>query len=142
MKSKKLVVEYEYNFILMGLATSAKEYKLAWHINKVLGIQLVKQADKTVQFLNDREITISHFLFKREYSTFRLLKNKSLSGAGKTGFLLPELAHFDYLIMINDDGGFFEPDATLAALKNIPVVEYLSTINIGKLKDKENLIFE
>ena len=142
MKNKKLIVEYEYNFILMGLATSAKEYKLAWHINKVLAIQLVKQQEKTVQFVNDREITISHFLFKREYSTFRLLKNKSLSGAGKSGFLLPELAHFDYLIMINDDGGFFEPDATLAALKNIPVVEYLSSINIDKLKDKENLIFE
>src|SRR5690606_793778 len=116
MKNKKLVVEYEYNFVLMGLATSVKEYKLAWHINKVLGISLVKQEEKTVHFLNDREITISYFLFKREYSTFRLLKNKSMSGAGKSGFLLPELAHFDYLIMINDDGGFFEPDTTLASL--------------------------
>ena len=142
MKNKRLVVEYNYDFDLIGLATSAREYKLAWYINNVLGIRLVKQQEKTVHFLNDREITFSHFLFKREYSTFRLLKNKSLSGAGKSGFLLPELSHFDFLIMINDDGGFFEPDATLAALKNIPVVEYLSLVNIDKLKEKENLIFE
>lgn len=142
MKNKKLQVEYSYDFVLLALATSAKEYKLAWHINNALGIRLVKQQEKTVHFLNDREITISHFLFKTEYSTFRLLKNKSLSGAGKTGFLLSELAHFDYLIMINDEGGYFNPDTTLSSLKGIPVVEYISTINISKLKEKENLIFE
>lgn len=142
MKGKKLHIEYEYDFTLLGLATSAREYKLAWHVNTALGIRLVKQDEITVEFLNDREITISHFLFKTEYSTFRLLKNKSLTGAGKSGFLLAELAHFDYLIMINDDGGFFNPDSTLAALKKIPVVEYLATINIDKLKEKENLIFE
>lgn len=142
VKGKKLHIEYEYDFTLLGLATSAREYKLAWHVNTALGIRLVKQDEIIVEFLNDREIIISHFLFKTEYSTFRLLKNKSLTGAGKSGFLLAELAHFDYLIMINDDGGFFDPDSTLAALKKIPVVEYLATINIDKLKEKENLIFE
>ncbi len=142
VKSKKLQIEYDFDFTLLGLATSAREYKLAWHINSALGISLVKQEEMTVQFLNDREITISHFLFKTEYSTFRLLKNKSLSGAGKSGYLLAELAHFDYLIMINDDGGFFDPKNTLAALKGISVIEYLSTININNLKEKENLIFE
>jgi hypothetical protein len=142
VKSKKLHIEYNYDFTLLGLATSAREYKLAWHINSALGVRLVKQQELSVEFLNDREITISHFLFKTEYSTFRLLKNKSLAGAGKSGFLLAELAHFDYLIMINDDGGFFDPDGTLTALKSIPVVEYLASINIDKLKEKENLIFE
>jgi hypothetical protein len=42
MKKSKLLIDYEFDFELLGLSASAKGYKLAWELNQVLGIQLVK----------------------------------------------------------------------------------------------------
>ena len=45
MKKNKLVIEYDFDFELLGILSSARGYKLAWEINQALGIQLVKQQD-------------------------------------------------------------------------------------------------
>ena len=43
MRKSKLIIEYEYDFNLIGLISTAKGYKLAWELNQALGIHLVKQ---------------------------------------------------------------------------------------------------
>ena len=46
MKRTKLVIDYEYDFNLIGIISTAKGYKLAWELNQALGIHLVKQSEK------------------------------------------------------------------------------------------------
>ena len=53
MKKSKLVIEYEYDFDLLGLTSTARGYKLAWEINQALHVQLVKQPDLAVGFKNN-----------------------------------------------------------------------------------------
>jgi len=87
MKITKLIVEHDYDFEVLGLISSAKEYKLVWSINKILSINMIKQKDISFDFLTRGEIKFSNYLFETEYSSFMLLKNKSCT----TGNTLPDL---------------------------------------------------
>lgn len=140
MKKTKLLIDYEYDFTLLAVLSNVREYKLAWSINKQLHIRLVKENDLHLNFLNQQNLIVSNYKFATEHTTFRLLKNKSVQD-GSNAFLIPELRGFDYLVMIQGVGDFFEGMNIEQALKDIPLIQYISKVNINQLKSKENLIF-
>ena len=140
--AKKLIIEYEYDFDLYGIISTAKAYKLAWLINTQLDIHLVKDEDIHFSFLNEEKLVISNYLFETEHSNFRLLKNRSEENViDKLGYLLPELNKFDYFIMkkgiIND----YNNSELLDHLQKIREIQYIVTLDIDKIKSRENLIF-
>ena len=140
MKKTKLLIDYEFDFTLLAVLSNVREYNLAWNINKHLHIRLVKESDLHFNFLSQQNLIVSNYKFATEHTTFRLLKNKSVQD-GSNAFLIPELRGFDYLIMIQGVGDFFEGTNVEQALKEIPVIQYISKVNINQLKSKENLIF-
>src|SRR5436190_16147971 len=104
MKNIKLVVEYEYDFDVLAIISSVKDYKMAWAINKLLDINLCKTEDISLDFVRDDRLLLSNFIFETEYTTFRLLKNKSYEvGRSSKNYLLPELKDYDYLIKISGE---------------------------------------
>jgi hypothetical protein len=142
MKSTRLVVEYDYDFEVLAVISSVKDYKLAWAINKCLNIHLYKAEDICLEFVRDGRLLISNFIFETEYTTFRLLKNKSfeVSRNSKT-FLIPELKDYDFLIKISGESIAFSGETISEKLKELPMVEYIKKVDIINLKSKENLIF-
>ncbi|AHM59028.1 hypothetical protein D770_03805 [Flammeovirgaceae bacterium 311] len=140
MKRSRLLVDYEFDFTLMALLSPLREYKLAWYINQLLHIRLVKEKDIQLNFTNQPNLCISNYIFATEHSILRLLKNRSV-GDEEQGFLLPELKQFDYLIMLQGEGDFFDKEELPAVLKNIPTVEFVKPVEVNDLKSKENLIF-
>lgn len=141
-KKTRLFVPYEYEFDLIGVSTTVKEYKLAWAINNVLGIRLVKDKDVEMDFKNDTFVVISNFIYETENSVFRLLRNRSFDqGAGSQSFLVPELKDFDYMVLISGFEDTFSIEEVTHQLKALPEIEFLQRINISQLKSKENLIF-
>ena len=156
MKITKLIVEHDYDFEVLGLISSAKEYKLVWSINKILSINMIKQKDISFDFLTRGEIKFSNYLFETEYSSFMLLKNKSCSNFPvlpllggdreievKNPWLLPEVKQYDYIIRLK---GIFQEylgsgDTILNAIRTLSIVQYISKLNVESLKSKENLIF-
>ncbi|MBX9853608.1 MAG: IPExxxVDY family protein, partial [Cytophagaceae bacterium] len=93
MKTSKLIVDYDYDFEILAIISSVKDYKLAWGLNKSLNINLSKSNDICLDFIKEGKLLISNFIFETEYTTFRLLKNKANDapkGMSKP-FLLPEL---------------------------------------------------
>lgn len=140
MKTSKLILEYEYDFELIGLVSPVREFKLAWHINQYFKIDLRKVQDIEYDFLKGCKIFISNFIFETEYSSFRLLKNRSVEFLNVAKpFLLPELKNYDYFIMLDGD---FATHATenINLLKKIPVIELVKNIEIAQLPSKENLL--
>ncbi|NJN26583.1 MAG: IPExxxVDY family protein [Cyclobacteriaceae bacterium] len=142
MKKKKLEAEIHYDFSLFGIISPMKEYKIAWWINKLLEVGLVKAKDVEIDFLKIQNLLISNFVFETEHSTMRLIKNKSVdSMAPGSAYLMPELHRFDYLIMING----FEATITTSILKEklsqIPQVQFVQKFDIEDLRSRENLIF-
>lgn len=140
MKKNKLQIDYEYDFTLLAVRSEMKEYKLAWQINQKLHIRLVKEEDIHFHFLNQQNLIVSNYKFATEHTTFRLLKNKSVQ-QGSHSWLIPELDQFDYLIMIQGVGDFFDGINLVQALKELPAIQFVSSISINQLKSRENLIF-
>lgn len=140
MKKTRLTADYSFSFELFGLTSVAREYKLAWSINQSMGINLTKQKDHIIHFIDESKLIISHFLYQSEYGYFRLLKNRSCEG--DLAFLVPEMKNFDYLVIFDDESGAISPNNVINRLSENPLVEFVARIDTDKLKSKDNLIIE
>lgn len=139
--TKKLIVEYEYDFYLIGIVSPVREYKLAWLINKTLGIHLVKKQDLDINFINN-SLIISNFKSGIGHGMYRLLKNQSVDEpVGKPYYLLPELKNFDFLLMISDESNTIAVEDILEKLRQIPEIYYVVQTDLSHLDSRENLIF-
>jgi len=142
MPKNKLIINYNFDFELFGIISTIKEYKLAWLINKHLGFHLVKEKDIAYEFINLDNLIVSNYLYETENVSLRLLKNKSENkNSEKIGYLIPELHKFDFLIMKNGAIDGIEDKDLLSRMQNIEEIQYITSLDINKLKSKENLIF-
>ncbi len=142
MKTIRLSVDYDYDFEIIGLITSLKGYKLAWNINNELRIDLKKEEDISINFLNDGKLVIINYNFKTEYSNFRLIKNKSCEFVNiASPYLIPELKEYDYFIQLQDENSFLSTSSIKEKLNKISGIEYIKVVETENLKSKDNLIF-
>lgn len=139
MKKNKLVIDYVYDFELMGVSTAAKGYKLAWELNQRLGIHLVKQQDLVVGFKKQEEKSFSFYAHQTPLNRLKLFRNKSDDPEAGKYFLVPEFPHFDFIILAAME------DYTLLQLvdlvRTIPSVQLATPIALDGLKSKSNFIF-
>ena len=131
--------EYEYDFRLIGISCHEKDYRICWGLNNGLRLSLAKEEKgievlikKTNEF--SKHAVYSYFQEDTE-NEFTLLNNRS-----KTGYLVPEQAHADYLFMIKES---YDVNiiALISKIKSIPFVLTAFEVKVGNLKSKENLIF-
>jgi hypothetical protein len=142
MKKNKLIVNYGYDFELLGIISPVKDYKIAWAINIALHIKFKKNNDLKIEFINDKPLIISNYTFETENSLLRLLKNKCQEVTETSySYLLPELKNFDYFLKIEDEANTFDQSQIIKRIKSLPLIQYITPIDTTKLKSKENLIF-
>ena len=139
MRKTKLVVDHELDASVIGVVTTLKDYKLAWNINQVFKINLVKQPSLQIEFIKGNDLSIVNFLFKTEFQQFRLIKNRSSDL--NSGFLIPELSNFDFFLMLSIADKEMIHEAVLEKLHSIKGMEYIQQIDVDKLKSKDNFIF-
>jgi hypothetical protein len=140
MKKSKLVIEYEYDFELIGIRSATKGYKLAWEINNKLGIHLIRQPDLTVGFKKGEERKFSFYAYETRINRLKLFKNKPVDADTGKYFLIPEFHQFDFIILIQMDDSKLR-DAYFQELKQIPSIELTTSIPLEGLKSKSNFIF-
>lgn len=140
MKKSRLLVEHSFDFVLLALLSDLKEYKLAWLLNHLLDIRLVKENDVRLEFTNEQNLQISNYLFATEHSCLRLLVNRSV-GEEVSRFLVPELKQFDYLLLFEGEGDAFDADEAEKLIKQDPSIQYVNRVEVSALQSKENLIF-
>ncbi len=139
MKKKRLDVEFSFDFELHGIITPIRGYKLAWEVNRLLGINLVRQDDFVIS--NKGEET-KHLLFSydSEVNHLKLIRNKSQEDAEVKNLFVPEHPRFDYFI-ISKGEDMLTSNRLQEVLRNIPSVELVAFIPLTALKSKENFIF-
>lgn len=140
MKKTKLIVEYDFDFVLVGITTSLKGYKLAWELNRHLSITLVKKESILVGFKGGVEKAFASHVHQTTQCVVRLLRNKPEEVEGGKHFLAPEYPHFDYLLVVQDTEQSFAENI-LDTIRQIPSVELAAFIPLDTLKSKENFIF-
>ncbi len=140
MKKTRLIIDYEFDFELIGLITVAKGYRLAWEINQLLHINLVKQPDLVVGFRNNEEKSFPFYAHQTAHNRLKLFKNRPSENDPGKYFLIPEFPHFDFIILAAMKEPYTHQEL-IDSLKTLPVVQLVSSIPMEGLKSKSNFIF-
>jgi hypothetical protein len=157
-----LDIEEDFEFVLIGIASHAKDYHLCWAINNIL------QYDFTVQPLLEifrKKSEASHFSIytytnEEEFRDYTLISNLSEdknvitventlfsnvtndeSNHGENDFLIPELKNMDYFFIIRGEIREEEVEQQIQKIKELEMVLTAQKLNPHELKSKKNLIF-
>ena len=142
MKKTRLVIDYDYNFELLGLISATKEYKVAWGLNQQLKINLGKEPDLELAFSGEKRILISNYLHLTPHGEIRLFKNRAVEVINSDNYYLaPELAHYDFIFMLNDPVGSYDTAHLKEQIRQIANIEYVAEIDVQQLKSKDNFLF-
>lgn len=121
-KKKKIVVEPFDDIKIIGICTHLEDYKLAWHINKLLNINLVKYSD----IVNEDGLEFSFYLYDggENCNTFNLVE--IVNSEGRWVNFSPAT---DYLIVIRN----FINDENLA--KILEKIKSIESVQLAYLID-------
>ena len=97
----KLDYSTDFDFILLGMVSYEKDYRLGWEMNQKLHMDFVRTGDHVLKHRKTgQEQHFSCFLYEDEEAciNYKLLGNRS-----DTGYLLEELKNIDYLMVITGE---------------------------------------
>lgn len=139
MGKHTLEIEYDYSFVLIGISSHEKDYRICWAINNKLELELVKT--ESLEIKEKKLDAPSHYsLFvcnrEEEFSEYFLIANRS-----EKGILIPEQKQMDYFIIIKEEE-IKEEKVTdiIKKIKEITLVQTAVRIDASTLKSKQNLI--
>jgi len=142
MKKNRLAAVYDFDFELIGIVSTVKEYKLAWNLNQLNLFHLVKAEDIKIEFTDHRQILISNLIHEDDYSMVHLLKNKLIStNDGINQYLIQELSRFDYLLKVRNLTEDKWAEKIYEQIRGLRIADYVTKIELNRIKQKENLLF-
>jgi hypothetical protein len=137
---RRIKNEYTADYLLIGIASSLKEYKFCFHLSQLLALEFRKLNDLVFES-GDRTRKTQFSVFKAggedDRNQFTVFTNKNLDEV-----LLTEVANFDFIIQIQ---GKYEADETknlIAGIKQFSEVMMTAEIPLKKIKNKDRLVYE
>ncbi|MBR9845366.1 MAG: IPExxxVDY family protein [Algicola sp.] len=159
MAMHKLLVDdfYDTSFALLAIHCRLEDYRLAYLLNKQLGLNLKRKP----QDLDYKYFAASYAIYEWDDvildTTWNLVSNicrkeeDSLQSSGslfdnqntvmKTYNLLPEFKNVDYLIKVTNENLNFNEKHIINKIQSIPQVITSYAIDIDQIKSKDHLIF-
>ena len=147
----------EVECTLIGIHCNIEDYRLAYLLNKHLGISLSRKS-LDLDF-NERKGAFSIFDWEdtKQLETWSLVSNvfktevyqsgnqsslfETQQSIIKTTHLIPEQKAVNYFLKINNAFNLNKEKQILNNIINIPLVATAFSIDINQLKSKDNLIF-
>lgn len=162
MAMHKLVLDDVFEetlYTLIAIHTSIEDYRIAYLLNKHLGINLTRvKADLDVnsdegkysifEWKDNKQLTtwnlVSNICKKEEevnYNNDASLLFSSQNHITKTYNLLPEFKDVNYFLKIDDEYALNKENYILNSIHNIPQVATTYSVETSQIKTKDNLIF-
>lgn len=138
--AQKLKLDYEpdYEFLLLGIVSYERDYRLSWDINQNLGLDLSRTDDHSLKLKSSgKEMYFSCFVYDEEdsYLNYKLLTNRS-----DDGYLLDELKNIDYFIVISGEyASGFAPDFR-QKLNKLETVQNCFVLEPEKIKSSHRVL--
>lgn len=140
MARRKLKIDPDFTFLLIGLASPLQDYRLAWNLNRSLHKSLGRVDDLVlVEPESQRQTSFSRYDYYEELtkSYFHLIRNRQ--GAV---LLLPEAKELDYLLLIKGEYYRTRVAGLLKKIRQIEEVQAVVQIPINTLRSRNNLILD
>ena len=139
MKKHLLEIEYDFDFVLIGISSHEKDYRICWALNQKLGLELTKTDALEIKDKKQEEASsFSLFVCERpdEFMEYLIIANRS-----EKGLLIPEQKQMDYFFVIKGEVEEEQIEELVNKIKEINFVLTAVRIDPSVLKSKQNLIF-
>lgn len=155
-----LEIDYDYDFVLIGISSHEKDYRFCWALNNKLNIELTKR--ESLEIKGKKQDTPSFFSFffyenPSEFSEFAVIANLSESKSqvskkntlfgnlnkteSDSELLIPEQKQMNFFFLIRAEIEDKKIDEMIKKIKEIDNVQTAIRIDPKQLKSKQNLIF-
>jgi hypothetical protein len=133
-----LEIEYDYDFVLIGISSHEKDYRICWALNNQLGLNLTKT--DALEIKDKKQDELSHFsLFSfeqpDEFMEYFIIANRS-----EKGLLIPEQKQVDYFFIIRGEVDDEKVMEMVKQIKDSNLVQTAFRVDVNALKSKQNLI--
>lgn len=136
----KLDYDYSFDFKLLAIVSSLRNYRLCHFINKTLHTLLSKAEYLEIHSSKKRQhLLFDLYLYKDEVSQ---LEYKLLSNKYNGDYLIPEMKEVDFFFIIEGDLAEKSVSDALTSLKLLNVIQAIFEVDPNQLKSKQNLITE
>lgn len=162
MGKHTLEIQYDYDFVLIGISSHEKDYRLCWALNNKFGLELIKV--DPLEIKGKKQETPSFFsLFTFDnpdsFLEYTVVANLSESKSGsvketdlfgsqikahshnENEFLIPEHKQLNYFFVVKGEVEETAVQTMIKQLKEIDIVLTAIPIDVTQLKSKHNLVF-
>lgn len=157
MKIQKLSYKPEYNYVLIGIASSDSDYRLSWQLANTLHTEF-RRADDLKIVDNKYSEPLLFSVYEGGNSNderIRLISNKGCSSTtikkqnnaapllnvdSDRPILIAEYKQIDYFFLVQKNENV-NNEIYFAKLKTINTIQFLQNLDIRLLKSREKLIF-
>lgn len=137
-KVLKLELDEDYDFLIFGLVSTTKDYRICYQINKLLDIDLAKEKD--IELKISKTGNTDQFSFY-EYINEDQVAYYFICNKGKSGSFIPEYKQLDYFLIVKNFISDTSEGDIIKKLKATPLILGVFPINASKLKSRNNLLF-
>ena len=127
MKTYKIDSEDEIDFLILGINSHVKSYKLCWEINKKLKVNFVKTQNHKLQTTKKQSFERYSFIDENTQTRYNILSNRSPSG-----YLYPYNKSVNYFLIVQD--GVYSSKKIIKSLSKIDEVLLVFELNLSNIK--------
>lgn len=137
-KSVLKLEDDDYDFILIGIASSFRDFRVCREVNSSLGIELHRTEDYSIHDRKkETEVLFPYFGYTTEQEDqYYVIGNKS-----EGGLLIPEQKQLDFFLVIKPGMSPIDRTEIVRALHRNSVFQGVFPLNVNSLKSKDNLLF-
>ena len=125
MKTLRFNEDFELDFLILGINSHIKLYKLCWEINKKLHTSFVKNKNHTIS--GNQEFERFSYTNKNSEITYNIISNVS-----NTGHLDPNNKSVNYFMIVQ--GEIYNTQKTIERLSQIEDILLVFELNLSKIK--------
>lgn len=127
-----------YDFILIGIVSTFRDFRICRDINAALELELQRGDDYSIlDAKRNSEVAFSFF----EYYTEQEDQYFVIANRAEEGLLIPEHKQLDYFLLIKPGMTPIDPTDIIKQLQTIAGFQALFSIDVRTLKSKGNLLF-
>jgi hypothetical protein len=130
--------EEEFNFLLIGMVSSYRDFRVCREVNRSLSIALARGEDYAIiDVKRKEEILFPFFSYQSEAEDqYSIIGNRS-----ERGILIPEQKQIDFFLVVKPGATPIRITELISLLKSSPLLQAVFAIDVNKLKSKQNLLF-
>ena len=140
MAKKTLKADNHYNYRVIGIITSVKDYRVCHYINKELEFKLFANEEIAIeQKVGEKNFIVKPYVYFPEKS---IAKYFFINNKNENELLIKKLKEIDFFLFIEGEILRTEWNYVTKSLKNIDIIQHIMEVEIKHFETIEHLIFE